>query len=58
MHGHVSYTADQDPIWYVTGVLLWLVRGWNSLPAPLRDNSIYIFRKLLKTHLFIGACRA
>jgi len=33
-------------------------RVWNSLPAPLRDtNSIYSFRKLLKTHLFSGGCR-
>ena len=32
---------------------------WNSLPAPLRDtNSIYSFRKQLKTFLFSGGCRA
>ena len=31
----------------------------NSLPAPLRDtNSIYSFRKQLKTFLFSGGCRA
>jgi len=34
-------------------------RVWNSLPAPLRDtNSIYSFRKQLKTCLFSGGCRA
>ena len=35
------------------------LRVWNSLSAPLRDtNSIYSFRKQLKTYLFSGGCRA
>ena len=55
MHGHVSYRGPRPSL--VTGVLLWLVRGSATvyIPAPLRDmNSIYSFRKQLKTHLFSG----